>query len=169
MILSALKCPIPKRAHTKLTAKRKLREKKARYDIKYLSSLSQVIREQQLLIILIALIDNQFLIRFKFMRRFNKINYSNKIDVMQKEMLDNQYNEKLLDDDFFYFGISSKLGAGTKKDPVHIMMISRGQSKIYLKAGVFQIDGTYRLTKNNYPWKCVELLTSKVNFIQLHS
>jgi len=89
MILSALKCPIPKRAHTKLTAKRKLREKKARYDIKYLSSLSQVIREQQLLIILIALIDNQFLIRFKFMRRFNKINYSNKIDVMQKEMLDN--------------------------------------------------------------------------------
>jgi len=57
----------PKRAHTKLTAKRKLREKKgkAKYDIKYLPSLSQVIRQQQLLIILIALIENQFLIRFK--------------------------------------------------------------------------------------------------------
>ncbi len=58
------------------------------------------------------------------------------------------------DDDYFFFGVPKKLGSGTKKDPVHIMMTSIGlmDNLKHLPNGVFQLDGTYLLTKNNYPW-----------------
>ena len=69
-------------------------------------------------------------------------------------MDENQYNPDLQDDDYFFFNIQSNLGSGTKDDPVRIMMTSPGlmENIRYLDRGVFQIDETYRLCKNNYPW-----------------
>lgn len=126
----------PKRAHAKLTSKRKekgLAGKKTFRNRNELPTLKQV---------------------QGFIRRYNIVNYSNKIDQMQKQMNKNQYNDNLIDDDFFFFGVPKRLGAGTKKDPVHIMLTSKGlmNNLKYLRSGVFQMDGTYRLTKNNYPW-----------------
>jgi hypothetical protein len=88
------------------------------------------------------------------MRRYNKANSSNTIQEMAQRMNKHKYSENLEDDECFFFRVPKKLGAGTKKDPVHIMMTSRSlmENCNYLDKGVFQIDGTYRLTKNNYPW-----------------
>ena len=63
---------------------------------------------------------------------------------MQKQMNKKQYNDNLIDDDFFFFGVPKRLGAGTKKDPVHIMLTSKGlmNNLKYLRSGVFQMDGT---------------------------
>ena len=73
---------------------------------------------------------------------------------MEERMKNDQYKETLKKDDSFFFRIPKKLGSGSKKDVVHIMMTSRGlmENLQYINDGVFQIDGTYRLTKNNYPW-----------------
>ncbi len=88
------------------------------------------------------------------MRRYNRDNYSNKISQMHDRMKANKFSVQLQDDDYFFFGVPKQLGSGTKVDPVHIMMTSKGllDNMKYLKEGVFQVDGTYRLTKNNYPW-----------------
>jgi len=73
---------------------------------------------------------------------------------MAQRMNKNKFKENLKDDECFFFRVPKKLGAGTKKDPVHIMMTSPSlmENCQYLTKGVFQIDGTYRLTQNNYPW-----------------
>ncbi len=64
-----------------------------------------------------------------------------------QRMNKHKYSENLRDDECFFFRVSKKLGAGTKKDPVHIMMSrSLMENCNYLDKGVFQIDDTYRLT-----------------------
>ena len=47
-----------------------------------------------------------------------------------------------------------KLGTGAKNSPVRIMLTSKAlmANCKYLHLGCFQMDGTYRLTKTNYPW-----------------
>ncbi len=69
-------------------------------------------------------------------------------------MLENQFREDLEDDDFFFFRIPKKLGTGAKNSPVRIMLTSKAlmANCKYLHLGCFQMDGTYRLTKTNYPW-----------------
>jgi len=88
------------------------------------------------------------------MRRYNKLHNSNKISQMKQKMNENQYKEELLDDDYFFFNNPDELGSGTKKDPLRVMLTSRAlmDNCQYLDRGVFQIDGTYRLCKNNFPW-----------------
>jgi hypothetical protein len=73
---------------------------------------------------------------------------------MEKRISEHQYNENMSDDDFFFFNAQKSLGSGTEADPVRIMMTSRAlmDNCKYLDRGVFQIDGTYRLCKNNFPW-----------------
>ena len=73
---------------------------------------------------------------------------------MLQRMNDNAYNANLGLDDYFFFQIPTKLGEGTKKSPARIMMTSKWcmENCKYLDRGVFQMDGTYRLTKTNYPW-----------------
>ena len=73
---------------------------------------------------------------------------------MIETIKNNQYKDSLKEDDYFFFNSQTKLGEGTKSSPVQIMMTSKSLMKNcnYLNDGVLQIDGTYRLTKNNYPW-----------------
>ncbi len=52
------------------------------------------------------------------MRRHNKVNYSNKISQMFTRMKKHEYNDNVSNDEFFFFGVPKKLGAGTKKDPL---------------------------------------------------
>jgi len=88
------------------------------------------------------------------MRRFKKSTVDDKIDQLHNLMKKNQYRENISDDSFFFFSVPTKLGKGTKSDPVHIMMTSKVlmENCQNIDKGVFEIDGTYRLTKNNYPW-----------------
>ena len=80
-------------------------------------------------------------------------------------MKDHQYSDNLKDDDFF-FRIPVRLGCGTKKDLVHIMLTSRAlmNNIDHLKSGVLQIDGTYRLIKNNYPWIVIAVVDTRGKF-----
>ncbi len=52
------------------------------------------------------------------------------------------------------FNIPDELGSGIKKDPLRVLLTSREliENCQYLDRGIFQIDGTYRLGKNNFPW-----------------
>jgi hypothetical protein len=61
--------------------------------------------------------------------------------------------------------VPEKLGAGTKQDPINIMLTSKALENCqFLSKGVFKVDGTYRLTKNN----CHELSGAADKHGQFH-
>jgi len=89
-----------------------------------------------------------------YARAYKKDNCDNNIIRMEEYMKSHLYSPMQKDDDFFFFRVPGRLGSGKASDPCHIFLTSRAllHNIRYLLHGVFQIDGTYRLTKNNYPW-----------------
>lgn len=89
-----------------------------------------------------------------YARAYKKDNCDNNIIRMEEYMKSHLYSPMQKDDDFFFFRVPGRPGSGKASDPCHIFLTSRAllHNIRYLLHGVFQIDGTYRLTKNNYPW-----------------
>ena len=53
-----------------------------------------------------------------FVRRYNARVYANRVDTMEKRMNENQYSDKLEDEDLFFFNVK-KLGDGSEKVLLH--------------------------------------------------
>ena len=70
---------------------------------------------------------------------------------MEERMILNQYSLDIGDEDLFFFNLKNRLGDGSDKNHLHIMMTSRAMMTKCENKGVFHIDGTYKLIKNRFP------------------
>jgi len=77
--------------------------------------------------------------------------YTNRIERVEERINKHQFSHDLDDEEIFFFNPEKKLGDGSDKSHLNIMMTSKALMYKCENKGVFHIDGTYKLIKNRFP------------------
>ncbi len=62
---------------------------------------------------------------------------------MEERISKHQYSRDLGEEEIFFFNLDKRLGDGSDKDHLNIMMTSKALMSKCENQGVFHIDGTY--------------------------
>lgn len=114
---------------------------------------------------------NLFIFLFKvqsFVRNFTNSDDSNKIEEIIKPISKNVYSDKIKDDKYFYFNVQFDnnekpiIGNGSDERHFNIIVSAKSWMRNVENNGIFQTDGTYKITIQGYP---LVLLIYMVSFI----